>query len=201
MGYKLEGRMTELCDCYVICPCWVGEDPDGGTCDGLLAWHFDSGKIDGVDVSGLTISILNRIPGNALDGNWKAAIFVDDKATDEQHEAILAVYTGKKGGPLADLAQLMGEVVSVDRVPIEFSIDKGKGFLRVGSDISAELEPFQGATGGTTALIDSVFSTIPGSPEYLGKAPSYKARHAALGSNIDLQGRFAIQGNFLFEAA
>ncbi len=99
MGYKLEGRMTEVCDCYVICPCWVGEDPDGGTCDGLLAWHFDSGNIDGVDVSGLTISVLSHIPGNVLEGNWKSAIFVDDKATDEQHEAILAVYTGKKGGP------------------------------------------------------------------------------------------------------
>ena len=200
MAYKLEGRVSEVCDCKAICPCWVGEDPDNGTCDGLLAWHFDSGNIDGVDVSGLTISVLSHIPGNALDGNWKSAIYVDDKATDEQHEAILAVYTGKKGGPVADLAQLMGEVVSVEKVPIEFSIDKGKGFLRVGSDISAELEPFQGATGGTTALIDTTFSSIPGSPEYLGKAPSYKADNAALGLNIDLQGRMSIQGNFLFEA-
>ncbi len=95
----------------------------------------------------------------------------------------------------------MGEVVSVEKVPIEFSIDKGKGFLRVGSNISAELEPFQGATGGTTALIDSTFSSIPGSPEYLGKAPSYKADNEALGLKIDLQGRMSIQGNFLFEEA
>ena len=201
MSYKLEGRVAEVCDCNAICPCWVGENPDNGTCDGLLTWHFDSGNIDGVDVSGLTISVLSHIPGNVLEGNWKSAIFVDDKATDEQHEALLAVYTGKKGGPVADLAQLIGEVVSVEKVPIEFSVDKGKGFLRVGSAISAELEPFQGATGGTTALIDTTFSSIPGSPEYVGKAPSYKANHAALGLNIDLQGRMSIQGNFLFEAA
>ena len=33
MGYKLEGRVAEVCDCKAICPCWVGEDPDNGTCD------------------------------------------------------------------------------------------------------------------------------------------------------------------------
>ena len=201
MSYKLEGRLLEVCNCNAICPCWVGENPDNGTCDGLLTWHFDSGDIDGVDVSGLTIAVLCHIPGNILEGNWKAAVFVDDKATDEQHDAIIAVYTGNKGGPVGDLVQLIGEVVSVEKVPIEFSVDEGKGTIRVGSDISAEMEPFKGATGGTTALSDTVFSTIPGSPAYVGKAKSYKANNATLGLNIDLQGRNSVQGNFLFETA
>lgn len=201
MGYKLEGRLLEVCNCNAICPCWVGENPDNGTCDGLLAWHFDKGNIDGVDVSGLTISVLAHIPGNVLEGNWKAAVYVDDKANDEQQEAILAVYTGKKGGPVADLVQLIGEVVSVEKVPIEFSVDKGKGSFRVGSDISAEVEAFVGGTGGTTSLSDAVFSTIPGSPAYVGKAPSYKAKNTALGLNIDLQGKNSVQGSFLFESA
>ena len=52
MSYALEGRLLEVCTCKTLCPCWVGEDPDFGTCDGTLAWHFDQGNIDGVDVSG-----------------------------------------------------------------------------------------------------------------------------------------------------
>ena len=28
MGYHLEGRLLEVCDCRVLCPCWIGEDPD-----------------------------------------------------------------------------------------------------------------------------------------------------------------------------
>ena len=33
MAYTLEGRILEVCDCNVLCPCWIGEDPDNGTCD------------------------------------------------------------------------------------------------------------------------------------------------------------------------
>ncbi|MFI5019627.1 MAG: DUF1326 domain-containing protein, partial [Dongiales bacterium] len=32
MGYRLEGDLLEVCDCNILCPCWVGEDPDNGTC-------------------------------------------------------------------------------------------------------------------------------------------------------------------------
>ena len=54
MAYQLEGSLLEVCTCNVLCPCWVGEDPDSGTCDSAMAYHFDKGDINGVDVSGLT---------------------------------------------------------------------------------------------------------------------------------------------------
>ena len=81
MAYHLEGRLLEVCTCKILCPCWVGEDPDFGTCDGVLAWHFDKGTIDGVDVAGHTFVILAHIPGNILKGNWKIRVYIDDKAT------------------------------------------------------------------------------------------------------------------------
>ena len=28
--YELEGTLLEACSCGVLCPCWIGEDPDGG---------------------------------------------------------------------------------------------------------------------------------------------------------------------------
>jgi len=28
MSYKLEGSILEVCDCNVLCPCWVGETLD-----------------------------------------------------------------------------------------------------------------------------------------------------------------------------
>lgn len=198
MAYTLEGRLLEVCNCKTLCPCWVGEDPDFGTCKGTLAWHFDKGNIDGVDVSGLTFGMLTLIPGNILKGNWKATAFVDEKATKEQEEAILAVYTGQKGGPIADLAQLVGEVVSVERVPFTFEVEKGKGRLRMGEAVTAELEPFKGPGDVPTALTDSIFSTIPGSPAYVGKASLYQANSEALDINVSLQGHNAVQGSFRF---
>lgn len=201
MGYQLEGRILEVCDCNVLCPCWIGEDADNGTCDAIVAWHVDRGTIDGVDVSGRTIALLPHIPANILQGNWKVLVVVDDGASAAQQEAMLGVWTGSKGGPVADLAKLVGEVVGVERAPITFDVEGGKGNLRIGSLAQAELVPYTGPTGQTTTLNESVFSTIPGSPAYVSKALSYERHTRQYGLNdVNLKGHNAVQGPFRFEA-
>jgi hypothetical protein len=198
--YQLEGRLLEVCTCGVLCPCWVGADPDGGTCDTTIGWHIDSGAIQGVDVSGLTIALSAHVPGNILKGNWRALVYVDDQATPAQQDALLSVFTGKLGGPIADLAALIGEVVGVERVPITFTIQQGKGTLVIGQRVQAELVPLTGPTGEPTTLHESVFSTIPGSPAYVGRAQYYRSKVPALGHDLDLQNHNAIQGTFRFDA-
>lgn len=199
--YVIEGRLLEVCSCNAPCPCWVGEDPDGGTCDSVLGWRVDRGEIEGVDVSGLTLALSVFIPGNVLAGNWKAVVYVDDAASDEQQDALLKVFTGQLGGAIADLAGLIGEVVAVERAPIRFDVEEGSGTLRIGDTAEAELVSFRGATGAATALHDTVFSTIPGSPAYVGKAKRFRRDAAAHGMrDVELEGRNAIQGHFRFEA-
>lgn len=200
MSYSLEGRLLEVCTCNVICPCWVGEDPDGGTCDGVIAWRIDRGGIDDVDVSGCTLAVVAHIPGNVLKGNWRVVVYLDDDTTAEQQEALLSVWTGKQGGPVADLVQVIGEIAGLERAPIAFEVEGGKGRLAIGSAVEAELEPLRGATGQLTTLHDTVFSTIPGSPAYVSKAPRYRVNAPAYGFIIDLQGHNAVQGEFRFEA-
>src|SRR5260370_35280901 len=109
MAYHLEGRLLEVCDCRVLCPCWIGEDPDNGTCDSVLAYHFDAGTIDGVDVTGRTIAMVSHIPGNVLNGNFRVALYLDEGTSNPQQEALLNVYGGKLGGPVAGLAKQMRE--------------------------------------------------------------------------------------------
>ncbi len=200
MAYQMEGRLLEVCTCKILCPCWVGEDPDFGTCDGVLAWHVDKGTVDGTDVSDRTFVILAHIPGNILQGNWRVRVYVDDAATPEQKDALLNLWTGKLGGPVADLAKLVGEVVSVEQAPITFEVRGVNGTLKVGKAIEADLQPFQGATGQATAMHDTIFTTIPGSPAYVGKADHYKVDLEQYGFKIDLHGHNAVQGSFRFEA-
>ncbi len=199
MAYTLEGQLLEVCTCRVLCPCWIGEDPDFGTCEGTLAWKIEKGTINGVDVSGLSICLLAHIPGNIMQGNWRVVVYVDEKASDEQQEALLEVYSGKAGGPVADFAGLVGEIVAVERAPFTVEVSEGKGTLKIGDAIFAEMEPYMGATGSPTTLSDTVFSTIPGSPAYVSKSPSYKAKNATLGIDVDLEGHNAITGAFRFE--
>ena len=197
--YTIEGRLLEVCTCAAICPCWVGEDPDGGTCDSSLAWYVDSGTVRGVDVSDRCVALSVHIPGNVFAGNWKAVVYVDDRCTQEQQDGLLAVFTGSLGGPIADLVALIGEVVAVERAPMTFTVEEGTGTLRVGDVIEAHLTPFQGATGRTTTLSETVFSTIPGSPAYPGKASVFRMSGGRLGRpDLDITGRNALQGSFRF---
>jgi hypothetical protein len=200
MAYALEGRLLEACSCGGPCPCWVGDDPDGGTCDAFLAYHYDRGHINDIDVGGLTLALVARIPGNVLKGNWRIAAFVDSKASPAQKEAILAAHTGKLGGPLADLAKLVGEVVGVYDAPIEFRFTEGQGTIRVGDAVSAEMQPYTDAQGRPTKLVDTVFSTIPGSPAYVGKAASHRVSVPAHGMRWEFSGRNAVLGVFRLEA-
>lgn len=196
MPYQIEGRLLEVCTCKILCPCWVGEDPDNGTCDGLLVWAVDKGTVNGTDVSGHVLGILTHIPGNILNGNWKVRVYVDDKASAAQKDALLNVWTGKLGGPVADLAKLVGEVLSVEQTPITFAVKGADGTLKIGPSIEANLAPFLGADGKPTALHDSIFSTIPGSPAYVGKASQYRVN--VPGFKIDLKDHNAVSGSFRF---
>ena len=87
--YDVEGRLLEVCNCEAICPCWVGLDPDNGTCDSILAWAVDRGTVKGVDVSDRVIGLSVHIPGNVLAGNWKAVVYVDERCDEAQQEALL----------------------------------------------------------------------------------------------------------------
>jgi len=199
--YDIEGRLLEVCTCKAVCPCWVGEDPDGGTCEGVVGWYVDRGTVQGVDVSDRCVCLSVHIPGNVLAGGWTAAVLVDDRCSEEQQQALLDVFTGRLGGAVADLAALIGEVRAIERVPVTFEVVEGKGYVRFGDVIEARLAPFTGATGHPTALHDSIFSTIPGSPAYVGKAESYRrdgSRHGL--PDVSLVGHNAIQGSFRLSA-
>ena len=196
--YDLEGSLLEACSCGVLCPCWVGADPDGGTCSSFNAYRFDRGVVKGIDVSGLSFINVCFIPGNVLTpSSWKVVSFVDDRATDEQHEAIVDAYHGRLGGPLADLAGLVGEVLAVERAPITHETRDGKGTLKIGDVVHAEMEPFRAPDGTTvTTLRDSLFSTVPGSPAYVARAHSHSVDLPQYGMTWSFEGRNAIQSDY-----
>jgi hypothetical protein len=199
MAYKIEGQLLEVCTCNSVCPCWVGVLPDGGTCDGVIAWQVEKGAINGIDVSGLTVAAVAHIPGIAVAGNWRAALYVDDKATAAQKSALLDAYSGKLGGSLAGVAGLVGDLVGTESVSISAVAKNGKGTLKIGDIVTAEFEPVIGAHGEPAQLAHGLFSSVPGAPAYVGRSKHYKAKQAALGINVDVQGLSTMQTAFRFE--
>ena len=53
----------------------------------------------------------------------------------------MKVWTGKAGGPVKDLVGLYGEILAVERAPIHFEMQEGKGSLRIGKHIEAKMAP------------------------------------------------------------
>ncbi|MBA2272652.1 MAG: DUF1326 domain-containing protein [Actinobacteria bacterium] len=199
-SYDLTGDLVEACSCGGPCPCWVGDDPDGGECWSFTGYHIRFGKVKGVDVSNLSLVSLVQIPGNVADGNWREIMFVDANASDEQVELLMDAFQGRLGGALADLASLIGDRVALYRVPIEYTIQDGHGVVRVshpsgaGFAIDAEMDPYRGPDGEPTQLINSSWSTIPGNAALLGKASH---NHVAVPEHDmvwSYEGRNSIQG-------
>ena len=92
-------------------------------------------------------------PKRMTDGGWKVALYLDDRATPEQSEALGAVFSGGAGGHLAALGPLIGEVAGV--VPASISFDRSGGSLKatVGDLLSMESEELVGMDGSNPPVI------------------------------------------------
>ncbi len=191
--YTLEGSLLEVCSCGVLCPCFVGEDPDGGECFGLIVNHIDTGRIGSTDVSHLNMAMVAHIPGNPMEGSWKVALFVDDSADDEQQDALVRAFSGELGGPLADLAGLVGEVVSVRRAPMRYEAADGSGRFTIEGIAEAEFEPISPLEGQPANLRNSAFSSVPDAPAYLAKASNYTVSLPELDMEWSYRGHNATQ--------
>jgi hypothetical protein len=199
--YSLQGTLLEACSCGVACPCWIGEDPDGGECHAIIGYHFDKGEVSGVDVSGLSFVLIAHIPGNILAGNWEVVVLTDDKATEEQGNALLAAFTGKLGGPLADVYQLIGTVKGVEAATIRHEVVGGAGSLEIPGIVEAEMEPYRSPLGEVTTLQNSIFSTVPGSAAWVSKAGRNRVDLSQYGMSWEFEGRNAIQAEWTMEYA
>jgi hypothetical protein len=153
MSFSVEGDYFETCNCTVSCPCIWLRPADNENCDVMLAWHVKTGNKDGVDLSGMSSVMVVHSPKQMTDGNWKVALYTDDKATPEQSEALGAVFSGATGGHLAALAPLIGEVAGV--APATISFDRSGGSLRaeIPGTLSMSSEEQQGMDGATAPVI------------------------------------------------
>jgi len=147
----------------------------------------------------LTLLALTRLHGNVLKGNWGVVFYVDDKATDRQQDALVQAWTGKLGGPLADLAPLIGGVVGSGRAPIDSEIRDGRGTLTVGRAVEAELSPSGEAAGHAATPHDYVCVALPGDRVEAGTAKRYGIDARNYGVSLDLEDQTVVHGGFRFE--
>ncbi len=197
MSWSISGHYFENCNCNVVCPCTaslaLGADND--RCNVVLAFHVESGEIEGVDVSGLTVAAIADTPKFMHEGNWRLGVAVDDAATDEQADKLGAVFGGALGGPMEGLVPLVGEQLGVERVPMTFTSSGGQHRLTLGDLGSLEVDdvvPF-GVETGEAVRIDGAFHPA-GSTLTIGKAG--ESSFSGFGLEFDLAGKSGFSAPF-----
>ena len=173
--WQIEGDYFEGCNCNVVCPCTVTDDPDEGNCYVTTAWHIQKGNYGEKSLEAMNVVAMFNAPGNMLKGpKWKGALYIDQKADPQQNDALVKIYSGQAGGFFAVVTNLVGEILGVKSVPIEFNINGKRRSLRVKDSLQLEIEGINGADPHRDViLVNPSFSAVPSSDLVIARSSKY----------------------------
>lgn len=121
--WRLKGDYFENCNCEVLCPCIVpgsGAVPTEGHCDVGFGFHIDEGEFNGVALNGLNFVVIAYTPGIMGEGNWSTAVYIDQRADQQQREALGRIVSGEMGGPAERWMRLTSNFLGIKYSPITY---------------------------------------------------------------------------------
>src|SRR4051812_15390042 len=189
----------ENCSCDVVCPCGGSNLALPATydrCRVLLAFHIEDGEVDGVAVQDRTVAMLADTPAQMTDGGWHVGLFLDERADEDQRAGLTSVFAGEQGGPAGMFAPLVGEILGVEAVPIEFVDDGLRHTLRIGDAVELDIEDFESGEAGRPMTLNGI--NHPAGPQ-LNLAVGRRAVINAFGMEIDNTGRNAHSAPFAWQ--
>lgn len=202
--WRMSGDYFENCNCEVACPCTVANFAAPSTydegCRGLLAFHIESGEIDGLDVSGLTVvALLGESPKMMIEGGWRIGMLLDDRATTEQAEKLTAVFSGQLGGPMAALGPLVGEFLGTEAARMDYRAEGKRRSLTIGDRAQLDVEEITSPVDpdAEAPKITGVTGHAAGAPLTVARGSS---RVDALGIRFSNQDKSAFTARFSWAA-
>jgi hypothetical protein len=201
MPWRLEGTYFENCNCDMVCPCTTSgltAPADNDRCNVVLIFHIDSGEVDGIDVSGLTVAMAADTPPVMGEGNWRVGLFMDAAASAGQAEALGAVFGGQKGGAFEALAPLISEMLGMETAPIEYSDNGGRHRVKIGDLLEMEVEDFVSQFSETGQPVKVSGVGFPNDTLTAGRAVS--SRMSAFGLEFANEGKSSFSSPFSWSA-
>lgn len=131
MSWSVKGRYFEACNCEAACPCVFLSPPTEDECTLLVGWSIDEGEFDGTSLGGLNVALAVLSPGHMAKVPWQAALYLDDRASESQGEALAAIFSGQAGGHPARLATHIGEVLGAGPASIQFETSGKKTSMKI----------------------------------------------------------------------
>jgi hypothetical protein len=182
--WTLKGELILNCNCTVFCPCVVSlgkHPPTEGYCQAWVGVRIDEGHYDGESLGGLNVGLIMDIPGNMGRGNWKAAAYIDERASDAAYDGLINIFSGKARGTTGLFAVMVSEFLGAERSPVSYETEGKTRRLVVGKKINGAVTPISGKD--------------PNSEYWMGPditiAQADKGRVRAFGRVWDFDGRSA----------
>ncbi len=136
--WQMSGTVGVACNCDYGCPCNFNARPSKGKCEGGWTWHVETGSFGGVSLDDLNFSVLVNWPGAIHEGGGEALILVDERADEQQREAISTLATGDVGGPWGILAWTWPTVHGPKPVPYDVEFDGVNWRVKAGDSLEVE---------------------------------------------------------------
>jgi hypothetical protein len=146
-AWDVKGLFMEACNCEAMCPCVVGNAPTAGLCGVLAGHHIQSGRKGDVALDGLNVVRMFYSPAHMAKGNWRAAFYIDERASPAQREALSAIFSFQPGGAFAPQAGLVSEVLGVKFVPITFEAHGRQWKMAMSGIGDADITAIEGLDG------------------------------------------------------
>jgi hypothetical protein len=201
MPWHVEGTYFENCNCDMACPCTTSgltAPADNERCNVALAFHIDTGEVNGVEVGGLTVCVVADTPALMSDGGWKVGVLLDAAASAEQAEALGAVFGGQLGGPMAGLVPLIGEMAGMESLNMAYADDGRIHQVRIGSAVDMVVEDFVSPLDPTGQGVK--ISGVGFPADTLAVGTSSTARVDAFGMTWDNSGKNSYSAPFSWSA-
>lgn len=173
MTWNVSGTYFESCNCEAACPCVFLSPPTEGDCTAVIGWHIDDGVYDGVDLGGLNVALAVYSGGHMATTAWRAAVYLDDRASEQQAEGLGAIFSGAAGGHPAVLAGHIGEVMGVSVAPITFDADESTLTFKVGSIADVSLTAIEGQGGAQIIVANHPLAVAPGNTAVVARSDHF----------------------------
>ena len=174
INWKLQGSYFETCNCETACPCVWLQPPSEGDCKLLVAWHIEKGNYAKQTLDNLNVALACYAPGNMKEGNWQAALYIDERADDAQFDVITQIFNGQQGGHLAILMSFVSNVLGIQKVKIDYREDGNKRFMSIPDIAQAEIEGIQGITGASSSITNPPLCVVSSHPATVAKSNQYQ---------------------------
>jgi len=155
----LEADFLQGCNCDYGCPCEFQAPPTMGFCESTGAWRITNGMFGDICLAGLGIAFAGSWPQAVHLGNGTAMLFVDERATPEQRDALRLILTGEAGGmPFEIIAATVSNMLPIQYVPFEFHLDRRHSRVAIGESVQIGLVPILNARHGSEENVRVVHS-------------------------------------------